>query len=84
MSKLYPPRRVAQWWVGIGLIAVVASIAIDIAHFGFGVEVFDSDTREPATSASIVSGTAFIGLIGAVFASAGSLLLIATNRHNGS
>jgi hypothetical protein len=84
MSKLYPARRVAQWWVGIGLIAVVASIAIDVAHFGFGVEIFDSDTRQPATSASIVSGTAFIGLIGVVFASAGALLLRAANRYNGS
>lgn len=84
MSRLYPARRVAQWWLGLGLLVVVASVGIAVARFGFGVEVFNKDTQQPATSASIATGTFFIGAIGAVFASAGALLLRAAKRHDRS
>ena len=83
MSKLYPARRIAQWWLGLWLIALVAAVGIAIAHFGFGVDVYDEDTRQPATSTSIATGTFFIGVIGAAFASAGALILRAARRHHG-
>jgi hypothetical protein len=80
MSKLYPALRIAQGWLVLGTIGGVVALAMLVAHFGFGVVIYDKDTGLPATSASITFGAFFIGGVSAVFASAGALLLRARRR----
>jgi hypothetical protein len=82
MSRLYPPRRIAQIWLLIGSVGLLASASELVAHFLFGVEIVDKSTGAPASTVSVIVGSAFFGAIGSVFAFAGWRLLLAMRRTN--
>ena len=69
MSSHYPARRIPQGMVLIGSVFVIFSLAIGVAHYGFGVPVYDRNTGEP-------SSDGIIGLLLAVFAGVGPLLAL--------
>lgn len=69
MSSLYPARRIPQGMVLIGSVFVIFSLAIDVAHYGFDVPVYDRNTGEPSSGMTI-------GLLLAAFAGVGLLLAL--------
>lgn len=75
-------RRLAKWWTAIGFLLLVFSSVLAIAHYGYGVPMYDKNTgqiSDPTTAAAIL---AMLGLGGLFFAIVGILILRALRLHH--
>ncbi len=81
MSSLYPARRIPQGMVLIGSVFVIFSLAIGVAHFGFGLSVHDRNTGEPSSDTTIGLLLAAFAGVGLLLALLGRAILRAAARH---
>jgi hypothetical protein len=81
MNSLYPARRIPQGMVVIGFVFVTCSLAIGVAHYGFGVPVYNRNTGEPSSDGSIGLLLAAFAGVGLLLALLGRVILRASARH---
>ncbi|WP_267382396.1 MULTISPECIES: hypothetical protein [unclassified Sphingomonas] len=79
-------RRLAKWWTVIGALLVIFSIVMAVAHYAYGIPMYDKNTGElidPALAALIII---MLGVGGLFFAGLGILVLriVPPNNPNGS
>jgi len=67
-------RRIARGWMIIGSLGVVFIAAIAVAHYAYGVPVYDDNNRQLSTPANTLMMLLFIGGGAASFVVMGILL----------
>ncbi|WP_210275204.1 hypothetical protein [Sphingomonas sp. So64.6b] len=74
-------RRIARWWAVLGSLLVVLAGTMAIAHYGYGVPIYDENTGkviDPKLAAALII---VLGLGGFLFAVAGTLILRASRTR---
>lgn len=82
MSSLYPAKRIPQGLILIGSAFVAVALVIAVAHFGFGVPVYNRSTSQPSSDLTVAILVAAFGGIGSLLAMAGRAVLRAASRHH--
>nr|WP_294815848.1 hypothetical protein [uncultured Sphingomonas sp.] len=79
-------RRLARWWTAIGFLLLVFASVMAVAHYGYGVPIYDKNTgqiSDPTTVAAILTmlglGGLFLGILGILI-----LRALRLNNPNGS
>lgn len=79
-------RRLARGWTALGSLLFVFASVLAIAHYGYGVPMYDKNTGQVSDPTTVAAILTMLGLFGLFFAALGMLILRAlrSNNPNGS
>ena len=75
-------RRLASWWTAIGSLLFVFASVLAVAHYGYGVPMYDKNTGRISDPTTVTATLAMLGLGGLFFAALGMLILRALRSNN--
>lgn len=77
-------RRLGRWWTAVGSLGFVFASVLAVAHYGYGVPMYDKNTGQIIDSTTVAAIVTMLGLGGLFFAILGILILRALRSHNSS
>ena len=77
-------RRLAGGWTAIGSLLFVFASVLAVAHYGYGVPMYDKNTGQVSDSTTVAAILIMLGLGGLFFAALGVLILRALRSNNPS